>query len=309
MLGSLWVPEHRRERPEQSRAAVQEPGRTTVAAPVLPARHPLARPSGRVRPGERRAAPQPGRGAARHGPRRARAGALRARGGHVRAGLRARPPGATRAFTRSPSPSFLTKPKKEAGGSVRPATRRRARGGATGRVAFRGGVVPERAPAAACWSRRLIRASREEAPLRLEEKENAAALKRKFVAATPEGDDGTADSHARERRGRDRGYPSATETTETPSGEARSSERVSIAAVAIAKYGAPARGFARWSTSAARSCWRHAHGLASSGGRDGSSPMWKVDLGDGPRSRAHGAMPAGRDYIAAYLEQAPGSPT
>ena len=159
----------------------------------------------------------------------------------------------------------------------------------------------------------------EEEALRREEKENAAALKRKFVAATPEGDDGTVTPIPMPESvgvGGARGVvgtgdtPSATETTETPGeGEARSSERVSIAAVAIAKGAARrARLFAPLEPERGEDMLApYARPRVKVVGGDDSSPMWKaVSAERSAVASGAGAMPAGRDYIAAYLEQAPG---
>jgi hypothetical protein len=161
----------------------------------------------------------------------------------------------------------------------------------------------------------------EEEALRREERENAAALKRKFVAATPEGDDGTVTPIPMPESvgvGGARGVvgtgdtPSATETTETtetPFGEARSSERVSIAAVAIAKGAARrARLFAPLEPERGEDMLApYARPRVKVVGGDDSSPMWKaISAERSAVASGAGAMPAGRDYIAAYLEQAPG---
>ena len=158
----------------------------------------------------------------------------------------------------------------------------------------------------------------EEEAMRREEKENAAALKRKFVAATPEGDDGTVTPIPMpESVGvtASTGDTPATDTAtatgaETPvDGEARSNARVSVAAVALAKGAArrarllaplePERGEDMLAP--------YARPRVKVVGGDDSSPMWKaVSEERSAVASGAGAMPAGRDYIAAYLEQAPG---
>lgn len=214
----------------------------------------------------------------------------------------------------------FAKAEKEAGGSVRPE-----------RDAARPPKRPPHVlPSVAEWFLNELRCGvleptpdpglpEEEEALRREEKENAAALKRKFVAATPEGDDGTVTPIPRPESvgvGGARGVvgtgdtPSATETTETPGeGEARSSERVSIAAVAIAKGAARrARLFAPLEPERGEDMLApYARPRVKVVGGDDSSPMWKaVSAERSAVASGAGAMPAGRDYIAAYLEQAPG---
>lgn len=204
------------------------------------------------------------------------------------------------------------KAEKQAGGSVRPERD-------AARVSKR---PPHVLPSVAEWFLNELRCGvleptpdpglpEEEEALRREEKENAAALKRKFVAATPEGDDGTVTPIPMpESVGVGTGdTPSATETTETPSGEARSSERVSIAAVAIAKGAARrARLFAPLEPERGEDMLApYARPRVKVVGGDDSSPMWKaVSAERSAVASGAGAMPAGRDYIAAYLEQAPG---
>ena len=155
----------------------------------------------------------------------------------------------------------------------------------------------------------------EEEALRREEKENAAALKRKFVGATPEGDDGTVTPIPMPESvavGGMRGLVETGDTPaamETPSGEARSSEKVGVAAIALAKGAARrARLFVplepeRGEDMLAPYAWPRVKVV----GGDDSSPMWKaVSEERSAVASGAGAMPAGRDYIAAYLEQAPG---
>ena len=218
----------------------------------------------------------------------------------------------------------FAKAEKEAGGSVRPDPKRDA-----ARPPKR---PPHVLPSVAEWFLDELRCGvleptpdpglpEEEEALRREERENAAALKRKFVAATPEGDDGTVTPIPMPESvgvGGARGVvgtgdtPSATETTETtetPFGEARSSERVSIAAVAIAKGAARrARLFAPLEPERGEDMLApYARPRVKVVGGDDSSPMWKaVSAERSAVASGAGAMPAGRDYIAAYLEQAPG---
>ena len=158
----------------------------------------------------------------------------------------------------------------------------------------------------------------EEEAMRREEKENAAALKRKFVAATPEGDDGTVTPIPMpESVGvtASTGDTPATDTAtatgaETPvDGEARSNARVSVAAVAHAKGAARrARLFAPLEPERGEDMLApYARPRVKVVGGDDSSPMWKaVSEERSAVASGAGAMPAGRDYIAAYLEQAPG---
>ena len=158
----------------------------------------------------------------------------------------------------------------------------------------------------------------EEEAMRREEKENAAALKRKFVAATPEGDDGTVTPIPMpESVGvtASTGDTPATDTAtatgaETPvDGEARSNARVSVAAVALAKGAARrARLFAPLEPERGEDMLApYARPRVKVVGGDDSSPMWKaVSEERSAVASGAGAMPAGRDYIAAYLEQAPG---
>ena len=158
----------------------------------------------------------------------------------------------------------------------------------------------------------------DEEAMRREEKENAAALKRKFVAATPEGDDGTVTPIPMpESVGvtASTGDTPATDTAtatgaETPvDGEARSNARVSVAAVALAKGAARrARLFAPLEPERGEDMLApYARPRVKVVGGDDSSPMWKaVSEERSAVASGAGAMPAGRDYIAAYLEQAPG---
>ena len=155
----------------------------------------------------------------------------------------------------------------------------------------------------------------EEEALRREEKENAAALKRKFVAATPEGDDGTVTPIPMPESvavGGMRGLVETGDTPaamETPSGEARSSEKVGVAAIALAKGAARrARLFVPLEPERGEDMLApYARPRVKVVGGDDSSPMWKaVSEERSAVASGAGAMPAGRDYIAAYLEQAPG---
>ena len=155
----------------------------------------------------------------------------------------------------------------------------------------------------------------EEEALRREEKENAAALKRKFVGATPEGDDGTVTPIPMPESvavGGMRGLVETGDTPaamETPSGEARSSEKVGVAAIALAKGAARrARLFVPLEPERGEDMLApYARPRVKVVGGDDSSPMWKaVSEERSAVASGAGAMPAGRDYIAAYLEQAPG---
>ncbi len=159
----------------------------------------------------------------------------------------------------------------------------------------------------------------EEEEARREEKESAAALKRKFVAATPEGDDGTVTPIPLPES-----VGVAASTKDTPAtntvtvtGEQRPVDaearergaRVSVAAVALAKGAARrARLFAPLEPERGEDMLApYARPRVKVVGGDDSSPMWKaVSEERSAVASGAGAMPAGRDYIAAYLEQAPG---
>jgi tetratricopeptide (TPR) repeat protein len=159
----------------------------------------------------------------------------------------------------------------------------------------------------------------EEEAARREEKENAAALKRKFVAATPEGDDGTVtpiplpESVGVAASTKD--TPATNTVTATGAephvdGEARErGARVSVAAVALAKGAARrARLFAPLEPERGEDMLApYARPRVKVVGGDDASPLWKaVSEERSAVASGAGAMPAGRDYIAAYLEQAPG---
>ena len=155
----------------------------------------------------------------------------------------------------------------------------------------------------------------EEKALRRKEKESAAALTREFVAATPEGDNGTVTPIPMPESvavGGTRGLIETGDTAvgiETPSGEARSSDIAGVTDVTVAE-GAPrrARLFAPLEPERGEDMLApYMRPRVKVVGGDDSSRMWKVVSEERSAvASGAGAMPAGRDYIAAYLEQAPG---
>ena len=214
----------------------------------------------------------------------------------------------------------FAKAEKEAGGSVRPE-----------RDAARPPKRPPHVlPSVAEWFLNELRCGvleptpdpglpEEEEAARREEKENAAALKRKFVAATPEGDDGTVtpiplpESVGVAASTKDTpATNTATVTGEERPVDGESKERgarVSVAAVALAKGAARrARLFAPLEPERGEDMLApYARPRVKVVGGDDASPMWKaVSEERSAVASGAGAMPAGRDYIAAYLEQAPG---
>ena len=163
----------------------------------------------------------------------------------------------------------------------------------------------------------------EEEAKAMEEKENSIAeleaKKEKIIAATPEGDDGTitpialpdtverpikiaADGTIADTANNN-STPKASTPSKTPLG-------IGITTVALAKSVARrgARLFAPLEPEQGEDMLApYARPRTAVVGGDDQSPMWKqVSEERNSVQRGDGAMPAGRDYIAAYLEQAPG---